>query len=212
MMQRRFDAGRKALGRFFSRGRLCRNICVHFLVPYAICTTLWLFTALAWEPLFETALPDRQMLHHMLRRIAFALVMALHFSTAASCLRRRFCLPLWGVIAAACAGLALGAWTGDTYAKAEAALTLVSLLVCVVITCWTRNPLLSLIKVTLWFTLCFLAVFVLTIAGLLALSGIYTALYPNYLLPRLYLMGMAYQLAPLLFLGGLPFGDENFMT
>ena len=199
-----------ALGCFLSPARFTRNLMTHFRVPFLICVCIWLFASLAWSPVFETATDDRQLLHHVLRGIAFGLVMALHFSTAASCIRRRFTLPLWGVIAAGCVGLVLGALTGSAYPTAERVLTLTSLLVCVVASCWTRNPLLSLIKVAVWFVLCFVTVFFLTFFFMGLGSGLATII--SVIGGPLYLMGMAYLLAPWLFLGGLPFGDEDFLA
>ena len=197
-----------ALGRFLSPARFSRNLMTHFRVPFVICVGLWLYASFACTPVFNTAPADRQLLHHVLRRIAFGLVMALHFSTAASCIRRKFTLPVWGVIAAGCVGMGLGALTGDAYLKAERVLTLASLLVCVVVSCWTRNPLLSLIKVAVWFALCFVTVCFLTFFFMGLVSGLATII--PVIGGPLYLMGMAYLLAPWLFLGGLPFGDEDF--
>lgn len=197
-----------ALGRFLSPVRFTQNLMTHFRVPFVVCVTIWLFASFAWTQVFETDPADRELLHHVLRGIAFGLVMALHFSTAASCIRRRFTLPLWAVIATGCVGMGLGALTGSAYPAAERVLTLTSLLACVVASCWTRNPLLSLIKVAVWFTLCFVTVFFLTFAFIGILAGL--AVFTHVNAGPLYMMSMAYLLAPWLFLGGLPFGDESF--
>ena len=199
-----------ALGRFLSPVRFTQNLMTHFRVPFVVCVTIWLFASFAWTQVFETDPADRRLLHHVLRGIAFGLVMALHFSTAASCIRRRFTLPLWAVIATGCVGMGLGALTGSAYPAAERVLTLTSLLVCVVASCWTRNPLLSMIKVSVWFALCFVTVFFLTFFFMVLGSGLATII--SVIGGPLYLMGMAYLLAPWLFLGGLPFGDEDLLA
>ena len=143
-------------------------------------------------------------LEQVLLHLYTGLVMALFFATAGSCLQRRFGLGFRWVIGLTCIGVALWALS------AESRLALAALLVCIVVSCWRRNPLLGLIKVAAWFALCFTAVFVLTLLGLAAVSGISWLWQVPHIFHRLFMMGMAYLLAPWLFLGGLPFGDETY--
>lgn len=188
---------------FLSARRFNRNLLTHFLVPGIVCAALWLFTALAWGVLWPETEPPAP---PIVVRIYCGLVMALFFATAASCIRRRFGVPLPAVWIAAAVGAVIGGITGKT--SWELMFNLLALAVCVVVSCWTRNPLLSLVKVAAWFALCFILVFMLTLLGL----GFYSMLYitVGVLLPRMFVTGMAYLLAPWLFLGGLPFGDEDF--
>lgn len=191
------------LRNFLSARRFNRNLLTHFLVPGIVCAVLWLFTALAWSILWPETEPPAP---PFAVRIYCGLVMALYFCTAVSCIRRRFSIPLPAVWIAAAVGAVIGAVMGRT--SWEAAFNMLGLAVCIVVSCWTRNPLLSLLKVAAWFALCFTLVFALTFMGL----GFYSMLYfaAGVILPRMFVTGMAYLLAPWLFLGGLPFGDENF--
>ena len=126
-------------------------------------------------------------------------MLALNFSTAASCFRRCFGLPVWAVIAITLGAALAGCFVSD---DVYAALMAVTLAACVIISCWTKRFYLRLFYILLWFFACFGLTLFLFFFICYAFSDSPLTPYLVFTLP--------FGLAPLLFLGGLPFGDETY--
>ena len=174
----------KAIARFLSPKRMWHNLWTHFSIPMLLCSiiALMLFTGFAHDAIFN------------------GVILALTFTTAASCIRRRFGVPFYVILIAAALGLLTGILieTGNV----SSWLLQISIGLCVIISCWTRRFYLQIIFVTGWFTICFGITWLLLTCFVIPLCpGTFGAIL---------LMTIPFILAPYFFLGGLPFGDESF--
>ena len=171
----------RTLEQFLSPGRFWRNIRTHFPVPMICCMVIafsFLYAGFFWET-----------------HVSQGVFIALNFSTAASCFRRRFGAPPYVVWAAAALGLMIGLLAGPGTVTSWC--MMVSLGICVLLSCWTRRFYLQVLLVPGWFVLCFALTFFLEF-DVLGLQ-----IFPLILI-------VPFTISPFLFLGGLPFGDESF--
>lgn len=177
----------QAILRFFSPKRFGHNVIIHFPIPMMISLLIGVSPYLPFD-LGSTNLMD-------------SLVLALTFSTAASCIRRRFHIPTAYVWVAAFVGLITGCITGTGAVCYW--LQMISVGICVIVSCWTRRFYLQILFVPAWFFLCFWITFLLEDFVINHGRGSFFSLL---------MLLIPFTVAPLLFLGGLPFGDENIRT
>ena len=172
---------------FLSPRRFWHNLWTHFAVPMGCCVALF-FGFFFFDYIYDS-------------NLYYGVILALTFSTAASCIRRRFHVPMHSVFVAAVFGLILG----TILVSGDAAywLQIGSVGICVIVSCWTRRFYLQILFVPGWYALCFAVTFILECFALCVVNA-------TEYLGRLLMFGFPFLLAPYLFLGGLPFGDENF--
>ena len=183
-----------SLSDFLSPRRFWRNSWTHFPVTMVVgfCLTLVFIMPADLLPLDRIiARPDFY--------IERMLMLALNFSTLASCYRRRFYLPTWAVIIITMAAALGGCFVSTGVYHALMALTLAA---CVVISCWTKRFYLQFFYLLLWFVACFILTFVLACLVLFILCD------SPFIVLIIWLISFGF--APILFLGGLPFGDETY--
>ena len=177
----------QAILRFLSPKRFGHNVITHFSIPMLSSLLIGSIPYLPFD-LGSTNLMD-------------GLVIALTFSTAASCIRRRFKISAAYVGAAACIGLVAGCISG--FGDVCYWLQLISVGICVIVSCWTSRFYLQILFVPAWFFLCFWITFLLEDFVISHGRGSFFALL---------MILIPFTVAPFLFLGVLPFGDENFRT
>lgn len=175
------------LKNFLSPRRFWHNLWTHFPVPMGICIFIF-FSFFFLDFLLES-------------NPYYGIILALTFSTAASCIRRRFHIPMYCVFGATALGLVLGSIFG--YGDVVYWLQMVSVGICVIVSCWTRLFYLQILLVPGWFALCFALTFFLEFFAVCVVNA------TSYL-GGVLIVGFPFLLAPYLFLGGLPFGDEDF--
>ena len=171
----------KSIARFLSFKRFWHNIWTYFPVPFVICLIICI--SLFYLD-FMLSGPQH-----------YGVILALTFSTAGSCICRRFRLHSMLVWLLTAAGFASGCIFG--HGDITYWLQITSVGVCVIVSCWTRRFYLQILAVPVWFLLCLIAtcLFVAFTLGL----------YIPILVPF-----AAFVFAPFVFLGGLPFGDESY--
>lgn len=173
----------KSIARFLSFKRFWHNIWTYFPVPYVICLIICISFFF-----LDFLLSGPQY---------YGVILALTFSTAGSCICRRFHLHGMLVWLLTAAGFA----SGCIFAESDIAywLQIASVGVCVIVSYWTPRFYLQILAVPFWFLLCFIATF------------LFVAITLDLNMPILVLFA-AFVFAPFIFLGGLPFGDEKFTS
>lgn len=169
---------------FLSLKRFWHNVWTHFPIPMVICLIIGSSFYISLDLVLGS-------------NLYYGMIIALTFSAAASCICRRFGVHRMLVGASAAIGIILGYFFGQgdiTYW-----LQIVFVGICVIVSCWTRHFYIQILAVPFWFAVCFAATFVLAFFSLLLPTfGVVLFVFE------------AFAFAPFLFLGGLPFGDEDY--
>jgi len=167
--------------RFLSPKRFWHNAWTHFPVPMWLCLILG-SSFFVVDIILES-------------NLYYGLIIALTFSTAASCICRRFGVHRMLVWMMTAAGLILGCIFGQ--GSVTYWLQMISVGVCVIVSCWTRRFYLQMLFVPAWFSLCLGATIIL----------FFLTIWASFLI-----IYVPFGFAPFIFLGGLPFGDEDFTS